>query len=167
MTKKITPRIVAANGIVAALYFALTMASFPIAFGNINFRISELLVLLCFWRPDFIAGITIGCFMSNIFSTLGAYDMLFGTLATLLSCLLVAFSPKLLFGTIYPIAINAFVVAFELYWLTGMEFWPMVGYVAIGEGTVIAVSYILWMFLWRNKGFMRFLTPFRKVDPSW
>ena len=167
MTKKITTRMVAANGIVAALYFALTIASYPIAFGNINFRISELLVLLCFWRPDFIVGITVGCFMSNIFSTLGPYDMLFGTFATLLSCVLVAFSPKLIIGTFFPIAINAFVVAFELYWLAGMEFWPMVGYVAVGEGTIIALSYLLWMLLWRNKSFMLFLAPFRKAEPSW
>ncbi len=167
MTKKNATRIIAANGIVAALYFALTMASYPIAFGNINFRISEILVLLCFWRPDFIVGITIGCFMSNILSTLGAWDMLFGTLATLLSCVLVAFSPKLLASLIWPIAINAFVVGFELWWLIGESFWPMVGWVAIGEGTVIVVAYILWMLLWRNKGFMRIVEPRRKSEASW
>ena len=167
MTKKNATRIIAANGIVAALYFALTMASYPIAFGNINFRISEILVLLCFWRPDFIVGITIGCFMSNILSSLGAWDMLFGTLATFFSCVLIAVSPKLFASLIWPIAINAFVVGFELWWLIGESFWPMVGWVAIGEGTVIAIAYILWMFLWRNKGFMKVLEPRRKSEASW
>jgi len=32
---------------------------------------------------------------------------------------------------------------------------------------VILGSYILWMILWRNKGFMRFLDPVRKANPSW
>ncbi len=167
MTKKNATRIIAANGIVAALYFALTMTSYPIAFGSINFRISEILVLLCFWRPDFIVGITIGCFLSNLLSTLGAWDMLFGTLATLLSCVLVAISPKLLISLVWPIAINAFAVGFELWWLTGASFWPMVGWVGIGEGTVILVAYILWMLLWRNKGFMKILEPRRKSEVSW
>ncbi len=167
MTKNITTQKIAANGIIAAIYFVLTLLSYPIAFGEINFRISEFLVLLCFWRPDFVIGITLGCFLSNTVSTLGPIDMLFGTLATFFSCLFVAFSPKLLVATIFPIAINAFIVGFELNYVLGLPFWATAGYVAIGEGTVILVSYALWMILWRNKSFMAYLSPSRKEVQSW
>lgn len=167
MTKKMTVHYIAANGIIAAIYFVLTMISYPLAFGDVNFRLSELLVLLCYWRPDFIIGVTLGCFMSNIFSTLGAWDMLIGTACTLLSAVLVAVSPKLIFAAIWPILINAFGVGFELNWLLGSPFWPMVGSVAFGEGVVILVSYALWMILWRNKSFMTYLKPLRKLTPNW
>lgn len=167
MTKNNITKNIAVNGVIAAIYFVLTLFSYPIAFGEINFRISELLILLCFWRPDFTIGITLGCFLSNTLSSLGPIDMLFGTLATLGSCLFVAFSPKLAIGCVWPILFNAFVVGYELNLVLGSPFWITTGYVAIGEGAVIVVSYVLWMFLWRNKNFMAYLSPFRKANPSW
>jgi hypothetical protein len=36
-----------------------------LAYDQIQFRIAEFLVLLCFWRPDFVIGVTIGCFLSQ------------------------------------------------------------------------------------------------------
>ena len=39
--------------IVAALYVALTYVSYPFAYGYMQFRISEILVLLCFFRKDY------------------------------------------------------------------------------------------------------------------
>lgn len=157
---------IAINGMIAALYFILTLLSAPIAYGQIQFRIAELLVLLCFWRPDFIVGVTLGCFLANINSSLGPYDMLFGTLATFLSCLMVAFSPKLLLACVWPVAVNAFVVGAELYFLLGLPFWINVAYVAFGEAVVIIVSYILWVCLWRNPSFMKAMNPIRKAEPS-
>ena len=50
--------IIARNGIIAGLYAALTLACYPFAYGMIQFRISEFLVLLCFFRKDYTVGIT-------------------------------------------------------------------------------------------------------------
>lgn len=152
---------IAFNGLIAALYFVLTIVFGPIAYGQIQFRIAEILVLLCFWRPDLIVGVTLGCFLANINSSLGPWDMLFGTLATFLSAVGVALSPRLFIGAIFPIAINAFVVGAELYYLASLPFWISCGYVAIGEGTVIIVSYILWVFLAHHKNFMNVLSPIK------
>src|SRR5574344_1586979 len=152
---------IAFNGLIAALYFVLTIVSSPIAYGQIQFRIAEILVLLCFWRPDLIVGVTLGCFLANINSSLGPWDMLFGTLATFLSAVGVALSPRLFIGAIFPIAINAFVVGAELYYLASLPFWISCGYVAIGEGVVIIVSYILWVLLVRHKNFLNVLAPIK------
>lgn len=152
---------IAFNGLIAALYFVLTIVSSPIAYGQIQFRIAEILVLLCFWRPDLIVGVTLGCFLANINSSLGPWDMLFGTLATFLSAVGVALSPRLFIGAIFPIVINAFVVGAELYYLASLPFWISCGYVAIGEGVVIIVSYILWILLVRHKNFMNVLSPIK------
>jgi uncharacterized membrane protein len=169
MTKAdLTTHKIAQNGIVAAIYFVLCIALPFISYGQIQFRVAELLVLLCFWRPDFIIGVTIGCFLANINSSLGPWDMLIGTAATFFSCLLVSYaSPRMAVACIYPIAINAFVVGAELTWLADCEFWPSVGYVAVGEATVIVVSYILWLALSKNKAFMGVIAPMRHGDVRW
>ncbi len=165
--KKFSIRMIAENAVVVAIYFVLCLVSGSLAYEAIQFRVAEMLVLLCFWRRDLIVGVTLGCFLANILSTLGPWDMLFGTLLTLLSCLVVAFSPKMLVACIWPIAFNAFGVAAELYFLLDSPYWINVGWVAIGEATIIVGSYIIWMLLWRNKFFMKSLRPQRKANPSW
>jgi|SRR5574344_184774 uncharacterized membrane protein len=159
---------IAENAIIAAIYFVLTIALGSLAYDQIQFRISELLVLLCFWRPDFVMGVTLGCLLSNIASPLGWYDIVFGTLATLVSSLLVAYaSPRLIVATFYPIVANAFIVAWELLIVFETPFWASVMWVGIGEATVIFASYFLWMGLSHNKGFMNALAPRRHVDVHW
>ncbi len=71
--------------VIAALYFALSVALNAIAFGPVQFRISEILVLLPIIFPEAIPGLTIGCFFTNFFfSPFGVFDMVIGTLATLI-----------------------------------------------------------------------------------
>ena len=51
---------------IAAIYVALTMIVAPIAFGPIQFRISEALCVLPYFLPGAVPGITIGCFLANL-----------------------------------------------------------------------------------------------------
>ena len=85
MTENTTKKI-AANAVVAALYFVLTIALGSLSYQAIQFRIAECLMLLCFFRKDFTWGLTIGCFLANLASPVGWPDWVFGTLATFLSC---------------------------------------------------------------------------------
>ena len=41
---------IARIAIMAALYVVLTLISYPFSYGLIQFRISEVLMLLCFWQ---------------------------------------------------------------------------------------------------------------------
>jgi uncharacterized membrane protein len=159
---------IAENSIIAAIYFVLTIALPGISYGEIQFRIAELLVLLCFWRPDFIFGVTLGCFLANFGSPMGLPDVFIGTAATLLSSLLVAYaSPRMIVAIIYPVLANAFVVGAELQWLLAAPFWESVLYVGAGEAAVIVTSYILWLSLSHNKGFMHAINPTRHADIHW
>ena len=159
----LTTRKIAENAIVASLYFVLTIVSAPIAYGQIQFRIAEALMLLCFYRKDFVVGLTVGCFLANLGSTLLPWDLVFGTLATLLSGLAIAFlSPRLILGVLYPALFNGFIVGAELFYILGLPFWINVGYVALGELAVLAVGYVLFLLLSRNKGFMDAL----RAEPS-
>lgn len=73
--------------IVAALYAAITILTAPLSYGLVQFRLSEALVVLCCFEPVLGVGITLGCFLANLFSTVTALDMVIGTAATALACL--------------------------------------------------------------------------------
>ena len=74
------------SGLIAALYTVLTVfvGAFGLANGAVQFRISEALCVLPFFTPAAIPGLTIGCFLSNLFTGCLWQDILFGTLATLI-----------------------------------------------------------------------------------
>lgn len=80
-------RLIAACGILAAMYAVITLITTPLSYGLVQFRLSEALVVLCAFEPMLGIGITLGCFLSNLFSTVTALDMVIGTLATALACL--------------------------------------------------------------------------------
>jgi uncharacterized membrane protein len=168
MTSTELTKRIAENGMVAAIYFVVTFLGTPIAFGQIQFRIAEILVLLCFFRPDFVIGVTLGCLLANLESPMLPWDLIFGVLATLLSSLLVAYaSPRMLVAIIYPVIFNGFIVGAELYWILDLPFWLNVGFVSLGEATVLIAGYILFFFLRKNKGFMNALGPTRHATVTW
>ncbi len=72
--------------LVAALYFVLTLVSgiFGLDKGIIQFRLSEMLCILPALIPEAIIGLTVGCFLSNLILGGFFFDIIFGTLATLL-----------------------------------------------------------------------------------
>lgn len=161
---KITVKDIAYNGIIAALYVILTLVTYPISFLGIQFRIAEILILLCFFRKDYCIGLTIGCFISNLFSQIGLIDAAFGTAATLLSCILIMFSKHLAIAVIFPIVFNAFIVGTELYLFVEAEFWISVGYVAIGEAVVMIVGYIIFMIFKKKSSFHKLIRSTQNVD---
>ena len=72
-------------GMIAALYAVLTLAFQPISYGPVQFRVSEALTLLPVLTADAIPGLTIGCLVANLLGGALWYDVVFGTLATLLA----------------------------------------------------------------------------------
>ncbi len=165
-------RVIADNAIIAALYFVLTVVLGPISFGGyggLELRFSEILTLLCFFRPDFIVGLTIGCLLSNLASW-SPWDLLFGTLATLLAnCLIAYFSHRLLVATLWPILLNGVIVGGELSILQ-INLFPLyvnMIYVAAGEAIVMAVGYVLFLLLKKNRAFWAAIKPTRHSDFKW
>ena len=74
--------------LIAAAYTALTYSGFAFAYGPIQFRYSEALIAFAALTPAAVPGLTIGCVLSNLGSAqLGIYDIVFGSLATLLAAL--------------------------------------------------------------------------------
>lgn len=111
-------RMVAYAAVVAALYAALCYALAPVAFGPVQFRVSEALTLLPLFMPAAVPGVFIGCILGNLTSPMFLLDVVFGSLATLLAALgtravgKYIHSPvmQMILGPIPPIVCNTFIV---------------------------------------------------------
>src|SRR5574344_353963 len=165
--KSMTIRDICINAMIASVYFILTIITSPIAFMGVQFRIAEMLVFLCFFRKDYSIGLVIGCLLANLISPLGWPDIVFGTLATLLSCILVIFSKRMIFCVLFPTIINGLVVAAELYYVFELPYWMNVGLVALGEGVVLIVGYVIFMFLIRRKDFLSLIGANQNLEVKW
>lgn len=74
------------GALIGALYVGLTYVStvFGLSSGAIQFRISEALCILPVFMPEAIPGLFIGCILSNIVSGCVIWDIVFGSIATLI-----------------------------------------------------------------------------------
>lgn len=176
-------RIIAANGMIATLYAVVTIACGPLSYEFMQFRFSELLNLLVFFNPYYTIGLTLGCLLANLFSSVGPIDILFGTLTTLVACLLMVLYSKLiknLFSVGFiPCILNAVVVPFTIYVstintndpmvLTPVLYFTMFGWVLLGEFVcIVVIGYPLFLVL--TKKYSRFNTMIlatRNTDYKW
>ena len=104
-------------GLIAAIYVVATMLCSSLAYGQVQFRISEVLMLLCYFNKDYIISLSIGCLIVNLFSTLGMVDVVFGTLATVVAAVLIYLlrnKVNLVVASLFPVISNAVIVGFEL-----------------------------------------------------
>ena len=158
---------IAANSLIAAIYVVLTLITYPISFLGLQFRFAEILVLLCFFRKDYAIGLVLGCAIANIPSAIGIVDVGFGSLATLIACIGIMFSPRLAIACLFPIVSNAFIVGFELWKFLGEPFWMSTGLVALGETVVMVVGYILFMILKRRPRFFDWIRAKQNIAFKW
>lgn len=89
MKNKKTLFFVVQAGLIAAVYVALTSVSAlaGLASGVIQVRISEALCILPLFTPAAIPGLFVGCATANLITGCAPWDILFGSLATLLGAL--------------------------------------------------------------------------------
>ncbi len=135
--KKINIKFIAQSAIIAALYAVLTWLLAPISYGVIQFRISEILVLLVVFNPKYAYALVIGCLVANTTSSLGWYDMVFGTLATLIGILPMLKLKRLELAALFPVISNAVIVAIELFIVFEEPIWLSILTVGLGEAVVI------------------------------
>ena len=94
--KKISARQLTTAAAIAALYTVLSLASsfIPPVGGVFQFRVSEALTILPYFTPAAIPGLFIGCLLSNLITGALPYDLVFGSLATLIAALITAYMGK-------------------------------------------------------------------------
>ena len=100
---------------VAALYVVLCMALQPFSYGAVQVRVAEALCLLPVFGAEYIFGVVLGCFLANLLGST-IVDVIFGTLATLLACLVtyklrnIRFKGLALAASLPPVVFNAVTV---------------------------------------------------------
>lgn len=149
MKQNLTKKIVM-SALVAALYAAITYAIAPISSGLIQFRVSEIMVLLAFFDPLYIVGLTLGCFLANIICGLGIVDIVFGTLATFISVVSISYTSKkikdvkkgLIIASLWPTIFNGLIIGWMLVNIYGIEVPTILAMIQVGIGEFMAVSVV-------------------------
>ena len=148
--KKIVNVSVAA--IIAALYVVLTYlaSAFGLASFAVQVRFSEALTILPIFTPAAIPGLFAGCILANILTGCALWDIIFGSLATLIGALGTYFLKKhKIFATLPPIIANTVIVPVVLLNVYNLEgtYWFFALTVCLGEiiscgvlGTVLRKS---------------------------
>ena len=181
--KYFTVRNITLIGVIAALYAVLTIACGPVSYSFMQFRFSELFNLFVFFNPTTTVGLTIGCLVANLYSTVGLLDIVMGTATTLVACILMIFYSKLvknLFSAGFiPCIANALVVPFTIYLcsigtsdaflLEPAIYFTMFGWVFLGEFVcIVCVGYPRFMALTKtNPSFYRLIGVPRNMDFKW
>lgn len=129
MNKKI--RFLIHSAAIAALYVIVTVFSavFGLSGSVIQIRLSEALTILPIFTPAAIPGLFIGCFLGNIITGCMIWDVIFGSLATLLGAVGTFFIYRTVkkeqaasvLCVIPPIVVNTAVIPFILSYVYGFE----------------------------------------------
>ena len=141
--KKFSAKSMCLSAVIAALYAALTLGFQAISYGPVQFRVSEALTLLPVLFPEAVPGLAVGCLISNLFNPMGAtvYDVVFGTLATLLAAVLT----QRIRGSIWlralpPVLCNAVIIGLVITYGYGVDLlWMNMLTVGIGQAVVCYV----------------------------
>ena len=138
-------KLLALNGVLAAVYAVVTVLTASFAYGPIQFRLAEALCLLPMLLPQTVWGVTVGCVLANLFSPVSALDVVIGSLATLLAALWVTRVRRVWLAPLPMTICNAVLVGGMLAWVYTPDnlvsgFFLMAGEVGLGE---LAVGYVL------------------------
>lgn len=111
--------------LIAAIYVVLTFLAngLGLASGTIQIRLSEMLTVLPFFTPAAIPGLFVGCLLSNVLTGCIIYDIIFGSLATLLGAVGTWLLRRFKYAcTLPPVVANILIVPFVLRYAYGFVF---------------------------------------------
>ena len=129
------------GGLIAALYVVLTVlaAQFNLASGAIQVRFSEALTILPVFTASAVPGLTVGCVLANLLTGCAAWDVVFGSLATLIGAVGTRFlKDKPLLAWIPPVLSNMAIIPIILIKVYAVPdaWWFLV--LTIGAGEVLS-----------------------------
>lgn len=145
-----TNKILAYDGLLITIYVCLSLLLGIFSFGEIQIRVSELLIVLCLHDKHYIIPLTIACGLTNIIGvSLGLsvlpLDFIFGSVATLISCLLVYYfrnikiSNRPLISLFMPCLVNGLIIGLELSICLGQKDMFLLYAIYVGIGEFISV----------------------------
>lgn len=148
MTKK--TRCLTEGALIAALYVVLTYATnmMGLANGVVQIRISEALCVLPAFTFPAVPGLFVGCAVANLLTGAALWDVLFGSIATLLGAIGTYYLGRGRFtAPIFPIVSNTLIIPMVLKLAYGVEQGYLVLTLSIFAGEFISCG-ILGSFLY-------------------
>lgn len=148
------------NAMIATIYIVLTLVPplNTLSFLFIQFRVSEALLVLVWFRKEYVIGLVIGTFIANFFGPLGGafsfLDAVFGSMISLLALqLMLRIKPRWA-GLLAPIVLNGLYLAIFLPFALPIEASAVIGFafttyftVAFGEAAVLILLGLPMVFL--------------------
>ena len=152
------------SALIAAIYALGTVALAPISYGPIQARVSEVMVLLAYFDPFYIVGLTVGCFLANILGS-SFLDAIIGTFATLISVTMIYLTSKisipsekikLFIASLWPVIFNGLIIGWMLVKFvlpagTGESILIVGSQVAIGEFAVVSILGVILAYKLRHR----------------
>ena len=140
------------GGMIAAIYVVLTVlaAQFNLASGAIQVRFSEALTILPVFTVAAVPGLTIGCLLANLLTGLAVWDVVFGSVATLIGAIGTRLlKNKPLLAWIPPVLSNMVIVPIILIKVYAVPdaWWFLV--LTVGAGEVLSCG-VLGLLLWKS-----------------
>ena len=132
-------RFITYSAIIAALYVILTglSAALHLASGPIQIRLAEALTVLPVFTPTAIPGLFLGCVLANFLTGSLIWDVVFGSLATLIGAVGTYYLRKKskYLAVLPPIVSNMLIVPAVLQYVYGEEqmYWILMLTVGVGE----------------------------------
>ena len=138
-------------GMIAAMYVVLTYIAnlAGLASGTIQVRLSEALTILPVFTTAAVPGLTVGCVLANLLTGCAAWDVVFGSVATLLGAIGTRLLKKQpLLAWIPPVVSNAIIVPIILIKVYAVPdaWWFLV--LTVGAGELISCG-LLGLLLWK------------------
>lgn len=152
--------------IIAALYVVLTLVANALGLANqtIQVRFSEALCVLPYFTFSAVPGLYVGCLIANVVTGATIWDVLFGSLATLIGAIGTYLLRKHKFLlTLPPVIANAVVIPFVLRYGYGITWYyngvdmavPFYAF-TVGLGEIISVCVL-------GSVLLKMLLPYRNI----
>jgi len=135
------------NALIAALYIAISLVLEPLTFLSVQFRVPEMFNHLVVYNNRYFFGIVVGVFITNLFSPLGIYDLIFGVGHSVISLGLLILIKRTVKNTTKLMIINTLIftvtmaiIALELTLALELPFFLTYLTTALGEFGVMAIG---------------------------
>ena len=128
--------------LIAAVYVLLTYlaAAMGLSSGVIQVRFSEALCILPYFTAAAIPGVTVGCLLANLFTGCALWDIVFGTLATLIGAMCAYYLKNYKWLVPLPSVLsNTVIIPFVLKTVYGAPEAHMFLVLTVGIGEVISI----------------------------
>lgn len=144
---KLSTRQLVLNALFAAIYVVITI--FLPSYGSLQLRLSEMFAHLPLFDKKYTPGLLIGVVIANLNSDFGMYDVIFGTLHSAVSVLIMLMIAKKINSMGKKMVINSLVFALMSFIIAGMiayltrdwsAFWVTYGSIAASIAIVMLVT---------------------------